>query len=66
MSTKGHDTLAAELQDLGEREVGQVLNFVHFVKAKRDGGVLDTAIASEAALANDWGKAEEDAAWRDL
>jgi hypothetical protein len=44
----------------------EVLDFVHFLRAKITKERLDTAIASESVLKKDWLKTEEGEAWRSL
>lgn len=60
------DRLMHELEDLPEPLVAEILHFVRAARAKRDGPILETAMASEDVLAQDWLRPEEDEAWKDL
>jgi hypothetical protein len=60
------ELLIHELQQAPEPMLDEVLDFVRFLKLKQAGDRLDTAIASESALAKDWLAPEEDAAWQGL
>jgi hypothetical protein len=64
MSTK--ELLMTEIEQVPEPLLNEVLDFVHFLKAKivREG--IATAVASEAFLGKDWLKIEEDEAWQNL
>lgn len=64
MSTK--ELLINEIQEAPEPLLTEVLNFVHFLKAKIVREELDIAIMSESALSKDWMKPEEDEAWQNL
>jgi hypothetical protein len=60
------DLLMHEMQQVPEALLGEILDFVRFVKAQRTQERLETAMVSEAVLAKDWLRPEEDAAWQDL
>ncbi len=64
MSTK--ELLINEIQEVPEPLLSEVLNFVHFLKAKIVHDKLDIAIMSESSLSEDWLKPEEDKAWQNL
>lgn len=54
------------VEDLQEECLGDL---AHYVEALRQGAalrVVPTALASEAVLAKDWLRPEEDEAWSDL
>ena len=55
-----------ELESVPEPLLGEVLDFIEFVKAKSIREGLYAAIASESSLKKDWLCAEEDEAWGDL
>ena len=55
-----------EIEQIPEPFLEEVLDFVHFLKAKIIKERLDTAIASESSLKKDWLKPEEDEAWQSL
>ena len=64
MSTK--ELLINEIEQVPEPLLNEVLDFVHFLKAKiiREG--ISTAVASESSLEKDWLRSEEDEAWQNL
>ncbi len=64
MTTK--DALLHELETAPEPLLREVLDFIAFLKVRRPSGGMQTALASEAVLATDWMKPEEDEAWKDL
>jgi len=55
-----------EIKEVPEPFLTEVLDFVHFIKAKIAREKLDIAIMSESSLGKDWLKPEEDEAWQDL
>jgi hypothetical protein len=62
MSTK--ELLINEIEEVPEPFLAEVLDFVHFIKAKIAREKLDDAIMSESSLGKDWLKPEEDEAWQ--
>ncbi len=64
MSTK--ELLIDEIEDVPEPLLSEVLDFIHFLKAKTLRERLDITIMSESALQKDWLKPEEDEAWQNL
>jgi len=64
MSNK--DAFIKEIEQIPEPFLEEVLDFVHFLKAKITKERLDTAIASESSLKKDWLNPEEDGAWQSL
>jgi hypothetical protein len=64
MSTK--ELLINEIEEVPEPFLTEVLDFVHFIKAKIARDKLAVAIMSESSLAKDWLKPEEDEAWQGL
>lgn len=64
MDTK--EKLINEIENTPEPFLSEVLDFVHFLKAKASWEKLDVAVMSESSLAKDWLKPEEDAAWEGL
>ncbi len=64
MNTK--ELLINEIKEAPEPLLTEVLDFVHFLKAKIVREELDIAIMSESALSKDWMKPEEDEAWQNL
>jgi hypothetical protein len=64
MSTK--ELLISEIDKAPEPLLTEVLDFVHFLKAKIVREKLGIAIMSESSLSKDWLKPEEDEAWQNL
>ena len=64
MSTK--ELLMNEIEEVPEPLLSEVLDFVHFLKAKAVRDKLDVAIMSETSLSKDWLKPKEDEVWQDL
>lgn len=60
------ELLINELEQIPEPFLDEVLDFIHFLKAKITKERLYTAIASESSLKKDWLSPEEDEAWQDL
>ena len=64
MNTK--EELMNEIEKSPEPFLSEVLDFVHFLKAKASREKLDISVMSESSLEKDWLKPEEDAAWESL
>jgi hypothetical protein len=64
MGTK--ELLINEIGDVPEPFLNELLDFVHFLKARIVREKMDIAIMSESTLSKDWLKPEEDEAWQDL
>jgi hypothetical protein len=64
MSTR--ELLISEIEKAPEPILTEVLDFVHFLKAKSVREKLDIAIVSESSLSEDWLRPEEDKAWQNL
>jgi hypothetical protein len=64
MSTK--EILMNAIEEVPEPLLSEVLDFVHFLKAKVIREKLEIAIMSESSLSKDWLKPEEDKAWQNL
>ncbi len=60
------ELLIKEIEQVPEPLLDEVLDFVHFLKAKITKERLDTAVASESSLKKDWLRPEEDEAWQSL
>jgi hypothetical protein len=60
------ELLISEIEKVPEAFLDEVLDFIHFLKAKIIKERLDTAIASESSLKKDWLRPEEDEAWQSL
>lgn len=55
-----------EIEELSDEHAADVLGFIKQLKLQAALDRSETAIASEAVLAKDWLRDEEDEAWRDL
>jgi hypothetical protein len=64
MSTR--ELLISEIEKAPELILTEVLDFVHFLKAKSVREKLDIAIVSESSLSEDWLTPEEDKTWQNL
>ena len=64
MSTK--EELINEIEEAPEPLLSEVLDFVHFLKARTLREKLDTAVMSESSLGKDWLDPAEDEAWQSL
>jgi hypothetical protein len=64
MSTR--ELIIEELQSIPEPQLGEVLNMLKAIKSRHQNPSLETYLLSEATLAQDWMKPEEDEAWQNL
>jgi hypothetical protein len=64
MSTR--ELIDQEVADLPESLQREVFDFVRFLKQKADDEQFNGLALSQSALAADWDKPEEDAAWANL
>ena len=55
-----------EIDTLPPEFMGEVIDFVSYLKHKKLKGIPETMLQSEAALSKDWDSPEEDAAWASL
>jgi hypothetical protein len=60
------ELIAKEIEQVPEPLLEEVLDFVRFLKTKRNQEKLEISLLSESSLKKDWFKPEEDEAWRDL
>jgi len=60
------DLLVKEIDQVPERLLDEVLDFVQFLKAEIINKKSDITIASESSLEKDWLGPEEDEAWQNL
>lgn len=58
-------TLVADIESLPDQIISEVLDFVQFLKQKQL-RISEECLLSEALLAQDWTRPEEDLAWRSL
>ena len=60
------DQLIGEMEDLPDPMLGEVLQFVRFLKSQMGQERMETVLLSETALKKDWLLPEEEKAWQDL
>jgi hypothetical protein len=60
------DMLLREIDTLPVSCLGEIVDFVEYIKQKQLKTIPETMRLSEAALAKDWKSPEEDAAWANL
>jgi hypothetical protein len=60
------EQLINEIEETPEGLLSEVLDFVHFLKAKTLREKLDAAVMSESSLGKDWLNPAEDKAWQSL
>jgi hypothetical protein len=58
--------LLQEIETLPTACVGEVTDFVAWIKQRKLSQLPETMLLSEAALSKDWDTPEEDAAWANL
>ena len=64
MSTK--EELISEIEEAPETLLSEVLDFIHFLKARTLREKMDVTTMSESSLRKDWLTPEENEAWQDL
>lgn len=60
------ELLISEIKQAPDPLLDEVIDFLHFLKAKTLKEKSELAIASESTLKKDWMRQEEDEAWRSL
>jgi len=60
------ELILKEIENISEKYLAEVLDFIRFLETKALEEGNGTAIASEASLMKDWLRPEEDEAWQDL
>ncbi len=60
------EMLIAEIGQIPEPLLEEVLDYVRFLKNKISRETLELTIASESSLKKDWLRPEEDEAWKGL
>lgn len=60
------EAVLQEIEELPDEFIGDVLEYIRRLRLQAAIQRSDTAVASEAVLAKDWLRSEEDEAWRDL
>jgi len=58
--------LIREIESLPPEFLGEISNFIGYLKMKHLKSISETMLLSESALAKDWDTPEEDEAWADL
>ena len=58
--------IVKEISKVSEPMLEEVLDFIKFLENKSRRKIPETAVLSEASLAKDWLKPEEDEAWKNL
>ena len=58
--------LLREIDTLPAECLGEILNFIEYIKQKQFRNIPETMLISEDVLARDWDSPEEDAAWAGL
>jgi len=58
--------LLKEIETLPANCVGEVVDFVAWIKQRKLSQIPETMLLSEASLAKDWDTPEEDEAWANL
>ena len=64
--SKVRETLLKESKEVPDTVLKEVIDFLRFLKRRQVTSRNETALLSEAALAKDWLRPQEDEAWRDL
>ncbi len=64
MNTK--EILINEIKQIPEPLLGELLDYVLFLKTKIVREKFDITVMSESSLGKDWLRPEEDQAWQDL
>ena len=60
------EKILQETENIPDDILSEVLDYLQYLKVKHQQGMMETALLSEAILAEDWLKPEEEAAWQDL
>jgi len=58
--------LLKEIETLPSAYVGEVIDFVAWIKHRKLSQIPETMMMSEAVLSKDWNTPEEDEAWANL
>ncbi|MCL2230419.1 MAG: hypothetical protein FWC01_04935 [Treponema sp.] len=61
-----HALLLKEIETLPTACVGEVIDFVSWIKQRKMSQIPETMLMSEASLSKDWNTPEEDEAWASL
>ena len=66
MTTNNLKAIEERLRELPPEKLAVVYDFVSYLAEGCSKSALETMIASEAVLARDWNRPEEEEAWADL
>ena len=58
--------LIQEIENLPTTCLGEVINFISWIKQRKLSQIAETMLLSEASLAKEWNTPEEDEAWASL
>jgi len=58
--------IVQEIESLPEPLMGEVIDFIEFLKSKVNAEKMETLNLAESSLKKDWLSPEEDEAWKDL
>jgi hypothetical protein len=58
--------IVKEIESLPEPLMGEVIDFIEFLKSKVKAEKMETYILSESVLREDWLSPEDEEAWKDL
>jgi len=61
-----HAVLMKEIETLPATCVGEVVDFITWIKQRRLSQIPETMLMSETVLSKDWNTPEEDEAWAGL
>ena len=60
------EDIVKEIETLPEPLMGEVIDFIGYLKSKANTENMETYILSESVLREDWLSAEDEEAWKDL
>jgi len=60
------DVLLREIEETPDELLEEVLDFIQFLKHRKNSEKFEITLASESALKKDWLRPEEDEAWQHL
>ena len=66
MTTIAKDEINKELSELSDDVVYEILDFIKFLKTKKNADPIESYLASEQVLSKDWLSKEEEEAWKNL
>jgi hypothetical protein len=66
LTMSNRNEVLREIDSLPAKYLGEVLDFIGYIKQKQMNNIPETMLMSEDSLARDWNSPEEDAAWANL